>query len=791
MKTGLTSFLLLFLTFCRLGADFSQYPGSLVPLKQSASAWGDFNNNGYWDLVMIGRDLSGDRRTVLYRNTGGELEVVTGHGIVNADTGAEHFGDLLWADINNSGRLDLIVAGDSEEGRGAWIYENTGAGFILIQEIEESVSSLAAGDYNNNGRLDLAVGTRVSAEEIILYRNTGDGFVRSGAEGFETPFSAQDLVWADLNNSGRLDLVACGQDRDDLPVTVVYENLDGVDFKEYLSGKAGALINEGFALGSIAAGDYNNNGMIDIALSGLVEISPDRPATVIYENSSSEGVISFSSATFALPGVYNSALAWGDFNNDGTLDLALSGIDGDVRGEDNIYLRVYYSTGPEPFDAYIDLMGEDRGLQRGSLAWASFQQAGRLDLIAAGLDDIPSPPTISGTPFTELYLGSVSPKPPPPAVSVDEMASVYYEGKLYIMWNPPAGIEDEFYYNFRVGEDEGGDNLVPARYGSPLMGSYLTKASTSTHGDEKIKNRQIPGIGGYRYVRVLEISGSNYHWAVQSINPSLGFNWTDASTGTWSGNKVFIDTTPPVGYPAPVSPDKNYTYDRDLLFMLSRNSSQDPETGIYGAYVQVQAVDYNETFPQEGNIVWEGEVWDLAGPGVWDGGGVFQFEYRGSYDKSYRVRAKARHGYTMNIPTTTYLTDIYFNEGLTEEEWNRDHRSPHYTSQGPYDGWSQWSSPLTPVELLSVRNNFITEPKVQHADIGVFAISSGRAIIRVFDSMGGHVATLFDEKLSAGERRIVEWNGVNSRGKAVASGIYYINIQLPDGEDTSKVAVIK
>jgi hypothetical protein len=70
----------------------------------------------------------------------------------------------------------------------------------------------------------------------------------------------------------------------------------------------------GTGQGSVAWGDYDNNGFADILTSGLSETDP---ATVIYKNN---GNNTFTvQTTITLPGVFISSVQWADFDNDGTL----------------------------------------------------------------------------------------------------------------------------------------------------------------------------------------------------------------------------------------------------------------------------------------------------------------------------------------------------------------------------------------------------------------------------------------------------------------------------------------
>ena len=75
--------------------------------------------------------------------------------------------------------------------------------------------------------------------------------------------------------------------------------------------------------GSVAWGDFDNDGYLDILLTGY---GPAGPVSKVYRNN---GNNTFSEQTgIILTGVGSSSVAWGDYNNDGKLDILLTGDSG-------------------------------------------------------------------------------------------------------------------------------------------------------------------------------------------------------------------------------------------------------------------------------------------------------------------------------------------------------------------------------------------------------------------------------------------------------------------------------
>lgn len=77
----------------------------------------------------------------------------------------------------------------------------------------------------------------------------------------------------------------------------------------------------GLSDGALAWGDYDNDGRLDLVVAGLLT-AQGSAATWLYHY---DGNDVFSDSTIPLPGLGYSALAWGDYDNDGRLDLAIAG----------------------------------------------------------------------------------------------------------------------------------------------------------------------------------------------------------------------------------------------------------------------------------------------------------------------------------------------------------------------------------------------------------------------------------------------------------------------------------
>src|SRR5674476_588950 len=107
------------LTFTDIGA----IAAPLTPVYYSAVAWGDYNSDGYPDILLTGYNGSGFVSKIYENN---------GNGTFAEDTTADSLlkgvatGSVAWGDYNSDGRLDILLTGDSGSGYVSKIYKNNG-----------------------------------------------------------------------------------------------------------------------------------------------------------------------------------------------------------------------------------------------------------------------------------------------------------------------------------------------------------------------------------------------------------------------------------------------------------------------------------------------------------------------------------------------------------------------------------------------------------------------------------------------------------------------------------------
>jgi formylglycine-generating enzyme required for sulfatase activity len=193
------------------------------------------------------------------------------------------------------------------------------------------------------------------------------------------------VAWGDYDNDGRMDFLLSGSDgATGLPKLLLWQNT-GSGFSNVTASVAPGL--PGVFDSSVAWGDFDNDGRLDFLITGLTNLSSSVAVSQVWRNTGSD----FTNMPVpGLPGVAQGSAAWSDFDNDGRLDFLITGsTNGNSSGAIS---QLWRNTG----DGFTDVPVPGlTGVYFGSAAWGDFDNDGKPDFLITGITNGASNDAIS------------------------------------------------------------------------------------------------------------------------------------------------------------------------------------------------------------------------------------------------------------------------------------------------------------------------------------------------------------------------------------------------------------
>lgn len=281
--------------------SFASVSNYLSGTRPNAIAVGDLNNDSKSDVV-VSNSLSNDISVLI--NDGSGNFTVTNYGIGVSP------GEIALADITDDGKLDVAVLNPA--GGTIVIFPNNGSGGLLPVNFislggNTSPRDLVAADFNHDGKADFATVNAANSYSVVL---------RNGVNSFNSPTtinltnvqSVQGIVAVDFTSNAELDLLI-------LTYGAVYL-LEGNGAGGFVFNTSVTLLTGGGAL-DFKVGDVNNDGKVDIVAANFGGPSGNATVRVMYGN----GMGGVSQTSDLLIGSETRSVVLADLNSDTKVDV--------------------------------------------------------------------------------------------------------------------------------------------------------------------------------------------------------------------------------------------------------------------------------------------------------------------------------------------------------------------------------------------------------------------------------------------------------------------------------------
>jgi len=298
-------------------------------------------------------------------------------------------GPVVAADIDNDGFDDLF----------SWsarrVYRNeSGRAFkpMSMPELPASASCAAClGDFNGDGFVDVYVGgyenwgKGITYPDMLLINDKGRGFTHRWSD---KRYRARGVTACDMDRDGDLDVYVSNYR---LQPNVLWLNDGAGSLRDVAAAQRAVATSGHFGGGhSIGAawGDFDNDGWIDLFAGNFAHRDGrgNQPQSRFLRNLRSEGKAAFED--LGICGVFYqesyACPAAGDYDNDGDLDLFFTTIYGVASFNRKNSAVLYCNEGGFAFKDATTAVGLAGIVKTYQAAWADYDNDGDLDLVAGG-----------------------------------------------------------------------------------------------------------------------------------------------------------------------------------------------------------------------------------------------------------------------------------------------------------------------------------------------------------------------------------------------------------------------
>jgi len=345
------------------------------------------------DVVAADIDNDGDLDIIVSGETGNPVTVKNAVFINNAGTytlqGTEnvitpgHFADIKFGDVDGDGDMDVIFNGNSNGDMGKGIALNDGNGIFSRSALDVTSATISCGfaDFNNDGLLDYyVIGNGTANMGTMFFQNTDGTFTKDQSSFNSLNLIDPDISIVDFNNDGYIDMFISAWDE---TARTRYSSLlinDG--FGKFVALAQPSIIRKGF--GSSVWGDVDGDGWMDLLLNGDGGADGEGSSDIyrLYKNNggSLEAKATFNDYRQISVGDGSRMVDW---DNDGDLDIILTGWSG-TKGRQVTML--FECTNATNFTYTENALSNTDfpGVSESSIETADLNNDGKIDLLITG-----------------------------------------------------------------------------------------------------------------------------------------------------------------------------------------------------------------------------------------------------------------------------------------------------------------------------------------------------------------------------------------------------------------------
>ena len=286
-------------------------------------AIGDVNNDGYMDIVYVDQgSTSNSNLGVLVGSSGGTFTLLTPTSI------DPQSGRIALGDLSGDHNLDAAVTNYTTNAGEGIVFLGTGSGtwgspIHLYTDL--LMLGVAVADINKDGRPDIIMAAQNAG--VVIYENMGNGVFQAMLPVLQPGFLPYDVAVADMNGDGIPDIVVGGSYNSQGAVTIIQGTGGGlfapaaaVTLTPAAVAVAATTTFVSTIVNKLVVTDLNGDGYPDVvtadtgyaSVSVLKNVSGTLTAGAVYKLNP---VPSYANAA---------ALAAGDFNGDGKMDIAVT-----------------------------------------------------------------------------------------------------------------------------------------------------------------------------------------------------------------------------------------------------------------------------------------------------------------------------------------------------------------------------------------------------------------------------------------------------------------------------------